>query len=55
MIGNNNVEMDLYRLKKKLYLTLVSVNILEAIRFITGNHLDNLGIAFHKFALSKGK
>jgi ribonucleoside-diphosphate reductase beta chain len=33
MIDNNNVEMDLYRLKKKLYLTLVSVNILEAIRF----------------------
>ncbi|SHN92017.1 class Ia ribonucleoside-diphosphate reductase subunit beta [bacterium endosymbiont of Bathymodiolus sp. 5 South] len=33
MVDSNNVEMDLYCLKKKLYLTLVSVNILEAIRF----------------------
>ncbi len=30
---DNNVGVDLYRLKKKLYLTLVSVNILEAVRF----------------------
>ena len=33
MVDDNNVKMDLYCLKKKLYLTLVSVNILEAIRF----------------------
>ncbi|CAB5500880.1 Ribonucleotide reductase of class Ia (aerobic), beta subunit (EC [Bathymodiolus thermophilus thioautotrophic gill symbiont] len=30
---DNNAGVDLYRLKKKLYLTLVSVNILEAVRF----------------------
>lgn len=32
-VDNNNIKVDLYHLKKKLYLTLVSVNILEAIRF----------------------
>ncbi len=32
-IDSNNLKIDLYSLKKKLYLTLVSVNILEAIRF----------------------
>jgi len=32
-IDNNTVEVDLYSLKKKLYMTLFSVNILEAIRF----------------------
>ncbi|KAA0445296.1 MAG: ribonucleotide-diphosphate reductase subunit beta [Candidatus Thioglobus sp.] len=32
-IGGKEVNMDLYCLKKKLYLTIVSVNILEAIRF----------------------
>lgn len=32
-VDDNNIKVDLYHLKKKLYLTLVSVNILEAIRF----------------------
>lgn len=32
-INSHNVEVDLYCLKKKLYLTLMSVNILEAVRF----------------------
>jgi ribonucleoside-diphosphate reductase beta chain len=32
-VNGNRADMSLYCLKKKLYLTLVSVNILEAIRF----------------------
>lgn len=32
-VGGVEVDMDLYCLKKRLYLTIVSVNILEAIRF----------------------
>ncbi len=32
-IGGQNADVDLYCLKKKLYLTLMSVNILEAVRF----------------------
>jgi ribonucleoside-diphosphate reductase beta chain len=32
-VNGQSADMDLYCLKKKLYLTLVSVNILEAVRF----------------------
>ena len=32
-INGEDIDIDLYCLKRKLYLTLVSVNILEAIRF----------------------
>ncbi|SFV85914.1 Ribonucleotide reductase of class Ia (aerobic), beta subunit [hydrothermal vent metagenome] len=32
-VDNKSIEIGLYELKKKLYLTLMSVNILEAVRF----------------------
>jgi ribonucleoside-diphosphate reductase beta chain len=32
-VNGKEIEVDIYQLKKKLYITLVSVNILEAIRF----------------------
>jgi len=32
-VNGNSINIDLYDLKKKLYLTLMSVNILEAVRF----------------------
>jgi len=32
-VDNESIEIGLYELKKKLYLTLMSVNILEAVRF----------------------